>query len=183
MIFDMQALQSYKPSHGSLSVVCEKPQDQPSNQSVTRSLSELEIVQADTRPLGNFGRLYCPAVGVNVAVNAGARGTGQSICDAADSAVTQPYGVERQIADHAYQGFGAISGIGVGTKVYLKKPGGIIEIYSCTGGGIAIKSIENTIFYLNGQSLMGMNAGGIFLSTCVDNTGTKDCIRFLQRVG
>lgn len=115
---------------------------------------------------GMTGRLYIPAVGLNVAIF---NGWSQGVIDARDSAGTYRYGGgQMMIADHKNQGFSAIKSASIGTIAYINN-GRTVQAYRCVAKGVGQNKATGVPYDLldcNGNSLYLQNGGGIGMYTC-----------------
>lgn len=119
-----------------------------------------------SRRPGMSGRLYIPAVGLNVAIF---NGWSQGVIDARDSAGTYRYGGgQMMIADHKNQGFSAIKSASIGTIAYINN-GRTVQAYRCIAKGVGQNKATGVPYDLldcNGNSLYMQNGGGIGMYTC-----------------
>lgn len=87
---------------------------------------------ADDTAYSNFaGRLYIPAVGIDVALY---RSNAQYVVDRVDSAAYFEYKVQGHysVADHWTQGFATLKDVEVGMTGYIVRPDGRVDNYVCT---------------------------------------------------
>lgn len=142
------------------------------------ALTVEEQILADTLPLGGYGRLYIPKLGLSIRLFEGANSEiNQQYADMEDAGCTFRYGYERIVGDHGGQGFYSITNLVVGDNVYIKRPNNIIEKFSCVRCAYGVHDRQ---YYCDGVCLKDLNAGGICLCTCLDSTGYGMALRFFQ---
>lgn len=116
--------------------------------------------EMQTRP-GMIGRLYIPAVGVNVALF---NSFSQATTDARDSAATYNT-VNMVIADHKHQGFSAMKSSVPGQTVAYINNGNSVRSYLCVEKNSG-RNNETSLVDCNGASLYTKIPGGLVMYTC-----------------
>ena len=119
---------------------------------------------------GDFGCLYIPDAGINVAVYfAAEENVAQRICDAVNSAAYCEYVGLPLIADHNTQGFSKISRcVPNQTIAYLGKPNGTVEKYICKEKFNG-HNTEEDITDNNYRSIAPTHQNGFSAYTCLDS--------------
>ena len=131
----------------------------------------INAVASDAGQLGDSGRLYIPALGIDVAVYYAHESDGtaaQQAGDAYDSAVYTPHeGGQPYIADHWNQGFAGLRTCQPGTLAYWKHKDRIDVLY-CTR---YLDGRNDGIYILteDGENCYFLNEGGLFMYTCKED--------------
>lgn len=118
--------------------------------------------------IGDYGRLFVPRVGIDVAAFRKDLKTNQAqlVTDREDSACVFKYGVQFVIADHKHQGFDALYGVKMGDLAVIKRPNGDAEVLVCVGKDNGVNAPG---LYLNGVKINRLNPGGYTTYTCNEN--------------
>lgn len=134
-------------------------------QKATSNYSDTAKVAAEMASRqGMIGRLYIPAVGVNVALF---NSFSQATVDAKDSAGTWR-GTNMVIADHKTQGFSAMKSSVVGSTIAYINNGSSVAAYMCVEKSTG-RNNETSLVDGNGASLYTKIPGGLVMYTCNDH--------------
>lgn len=116
-------------------------------------------------PAGAAGRLRIPQYGITIPLYAS---MAQSTVDAPNSAAWFSYNGVMVIGDHWNQnGFSAVRGMAVGTRVYIDNPDGTTSNYTVTWSGTGVNASTQLLFS-DGSNVDG-RYGGLVLYTCLSD--------------
>ena len=144
-----------------------------------RIIPEIPDETAVSLPMGDYGCLAVPSVGLYMAIDyrnymkpSDYPGVQQTIDDPNTCCMYNYFG-NIIISDHYNHQFWRIFNIGIGDKIYIYKINGEVQTYTCTEIGQG-KFPGVGIFY-NGMDLEKVKINGIFLETCTgdDSVNTK----------
>lgn len=116
-------------------------------------------------PAGAAGRLRIPQYGISIPLYAS---MAQSTVDAPNSAAWFSYNGVMVIGDHWNQnGFSAVRGMAVGTRVYIDNQDGTTSNYTVTWSGTGVNASTQLLFS-DGSNVDG-RYGGLVLYTCLSD--------------
>lgn len=117
-------------------------------------------------PAGDVGRLYIPAIEINVGVSMAEMPYAQVVTDRKDSAcwLEWPNSINPVIADHVNQDFAKLSEVQIGDECYVAR-GDELYKYKCTGTMLG-RNTEYDLYDDNGTSIDFYGSDHLAMYTC-----------------
>lgn len=127
---------------------------------------------------GSAGRLFCPEVGIDVALF---RSYTQSVCDATDSACWFELNGQSAIGDHNFQGFTRIKRMIPGKTIVYINDGYTVQKYKCIDK-MCGHNEKNYFATASGTPLGELYPNSLMLYTCNDLTSRNITMVYLQPI-